>query len=238
MVSATFAATTLTVDPSAPAGMFYPLDKGEGTLLRDDIGRLPFVKGASVTWRTAPVGVRYVNGLEIYSRARVDDPGLLTKPLLVGVAFRLESSISSRVLLSSDEAGGRIFSLRFKSGLLSLEVIPTGGSTVTIQEASASVAVGEWHMATAFIGPASSQLRRDGVEVATGSHATRTSQLGSRPFVTLGASGNPFNPGNYPNAIQGDIIAAGITPDATAGMIPVFEAKLRAIASAKGITLP
>ena len=62
--------------------------------------------------------------------------------------------------------------------------------------------------------------------------------MGTRPFITLGARGNVFNPGDHPEAMVGDIIALGIAPDATVDMIPAFEAKLRGIAAAKGITLP
>lgn len=218
--------------------MFYPLDAGQGSLLRDDTGRLNFLKGSNVVWRTAPAGVRYEQGAETRAFAKVDDPTLLTRPLLMGLAFRLESSLGSRILMSSDEADARIFTLGFASSRLTLKVWTKGSSNVTIQEPAASVVLGQWHMVTAFLGATSSVLRRDGGEIATGTHAARANSLGPRPYLALGVIGNPFNPGNWPNPIQGDIIAVGITPDATVDMIPAFEAKLRGIAAAKGITLP
>lgn len=237
-VSATFTATTLTVDPTTPAGMIYPMTAGQGDTLRDDTGRLSFVMARDVVWRTAPVGVSYVTGGLNRAVATVDDPTLLTRPLLMGVIFRLASISGTRQLLSSDETGARIFQFRVKDGKPALQVWTSGSNSSTIQAVDTPVAANAWYLATAFLGDTASSLRLNGIEIAQGTHAARVNPLGTRPYLVMGARGNPFSPGNFPEGILGDIIAAGITPDATAGMIPALEDKLRAIASAKGVTLP
>ena len=153
-------------------------------------------------------------------------------------SFRLSAISNSRTLLASDESGARLFQFRVNAGKPQLQVFTSGSSSTTLQAVDAPVAANTWCLATAFMGDTSSLIRLNGSEIASGTHAARVNTLGSRPYLVMGARGNSIQPGNYPDAILGDIIAVGITPDATAGMIPALEDKLRAIASAKGISLP
>ena len=87
--------------------------------------------------------------------------------------------------------------------------------------------------------PVSSKLYGDFSLKGSGNFANRNRVLDqTNPYIVL--NGRAYNPatGTVVDAFNGDTIAMGIVPNATAAMVAPLEADLRAIASAKGVTLP
>lgn len=217
--------------------LIYDLTQGSGNIVSRS-GSFPFLRGAEMTWRTSPVGVN-ANGRGAANAVQAGNGSIIANSFIYSAVVRFVASDYTKVLLSSDQ-GERIFIFATSNGNPRLIVFNLS-SQLVVATASEKVVNGEWIMLTYFVDDTtkSGRVYMNGAMKGSGNFANRNRVLDqTNPYIVL--NGRSYNPatGTVVDTFNGDTIAMGIVPNATAAMVAPLEADLRAIASAKGVTLP
>lgn len=212
--------------------LIYHLSAGTGTTATptNNAGTFDFVNGLS--WRANPSGLTF-NGTNNYmTMPRASD--YCSTNMLMGVVVRFSTVAGVRQLISISDNTDKIFQFRCFDG--ALQHVNFIGGTGSSQGVAGALTANEWVLATLFIGPNYAVIRKDGIELARITFASRNTTMSNERRIMVGARGGPSLAGV--DFFSGDMAALAITNNATEAMIPDFEAQLRSIATTKGITLP
>ena len=159
--------------------------------------------------------------------------GLNSNDLLIGAVIRLDK-ITGTQGIATLRVTAPPYQFRVNAATLEAVVFTGNTNTATIVTSPSLFVVGEWTMAVTRIADNQTVVRMNGVEVAAATHAIRNKMTPDSP-VTIGGR---YTGSAYSDLLDGDMTAFGYATDALSTDIAAFETELRAIASAKGITLP
>lgn len=231
-------AAQFTVGASAPnpvaSGMVFSLDEGSGAVAVADDGREAQIIGA--TWAVDPGRLAF-NGTS--SRLSFPAPSVAGGQLdfVLGALVRFTTTAGTRVIMARSGSGSahRQFQFRNNAGKLEFVSFPSSGSAAVLTSAAVVFEAGAWAMASAHVMETSATLRVNGTTVHAGTYSAqnRSGEMAKYPLevgARLGAS--------YADFLAGDIAAFGTKHNAVTADLLTLEDELRAIATAKGITLP
>lgn len=215
----------------------FALEEGSGNTMTSRAGVV--ATADTITWATSPLRVNYASG---NSRILVPPPAAETDHIFA-IVCRLDSVSSDRVLVArrgTDNARSIHSQFRSTGGRLEYIAWPYS-ETTSVPEfftaAVGTVTAAEWGMFLAYSTVDRMVLRKNGVVLLD---APKTQVQNRNSFLsTIGHSvGTRFTGSTYSNAIAGDIAAFDIKYGVIGADVAAVEAELRAIATAKGITIP
>ena len=221
------------IGPSNIVNRFFDLNEGTGSPTQRG-GTLTMTRASGATWRTGPVGIAH-SGTTSYMT--LPSTGLNSNDLLIGAVIRLDKITGTQgiaTLRVTAPSGVNQYQFRVNAATLEAVVFTGNTNTATIVTSPSLFVVGEWAMAVTRIADNQTVVRMNGVEVAAATHAIRNKMTPDSP-VTIGGR---YTGSAYSDLLDGDMTAFGYATDALSTDIAAFETELRAIASAKGITLP
>lgn len=225
-----------TVDSAAPTGFAFALNEGAGNTLTGESGTV--ATAYNTTWETAPTRLDF-NGGSSRVEVPIADALSASQNFVLGVVARLDSLTTDKALMTRnglDATTQRQFQFRVKSGNLQFVAHQNPSAANTLIGSAITIQTGAWALFTALVEGDQYTLRVNGQVAGTGTlpNLNRTSAMLGVP-VLVGARLNP-NDDTYTDFLDGDLaaFAAEFGSNDLAGM----EASLRAIATAKGITLP
>ena len=230
---------TFTVGSGAPAlTMAFPINEGSGTAASSASGQTMALTGA--TWLAAPARLNF-SGTGQYGRIPVANEDSLTDHIL-GILVRMDSVTGTRCLMTRHGALNspttRQFQFRCVDGALIYLAHPqTGTTAVSVTSAGACVA-GEWAMFTAYATQTNAVVRKNGVQIASGTLGTANRDPAlNGALVTVGARLFQSD-GTFTDFFDGEVAGQVVRWQAVSGDISTVEDELRAIATSKGITIP
>lgn len=226
-----YSETDMLTGNEQPEWMF-PVNEGSGLVLTADTGAQAGIYGAD--WATDPLRL-YFNADNGVIPLRTDAQD---QNMLMGVLIRPGSVSGNHIILSRDglKPNRKHFQFRSASGAISFVSFNEAGAGTSINGPAGTLPVGAWTLAVAYVTDTTVSLRINGAEVHSATFPARVKFVDKSIPVVLGArAGANKNPTDRMTA---DLAGFGMKFGASAADIPAFEAKLRAIATAKGITLP
>jgi len=228
---------TAPVEGPTPTNVAFALQEGTGTTVQSNDLRSATVGGG--TWNNTPRRLTFTGAMN--NRIELQIPSTEESDFyMMGVICRMSSTSGLRQLVSRTGAttDDRYFQYRINAGIIELISFSASPNTeATILTSAAGIALtNEWAMYTALFnrGATNTQAiaRKNGSQIISGTVPNQKIPTFAAPLHF----GTRFGGGD---AFAGDIAAASIlyTGARNAG-IEAFEAELRAIATAKGITIP
>ena len=231
----------LTVNNTAPTGNIFRLEEGTGTSVSSSDGRTAtLVNGPA--WQSAPARVNF-DGTNDRIEIPVTDTESGPTNFVMGIIARLSTISGARVLMSRngpDALTQRQLQFRNNGGLLEFVAHPAITSNenpaVVIPSSAGAVIVNEWAMFIAQGLENTLNLRKNGVQIGTGSISilNRSAAMRGVPLI-VGSRFNPSN-GSYFDFLNGSVLA--VTPMLATSDVEGIEAQLRAIAANKEIIIP
>lgn len=216
--------------PMQPIDFTLAFDEGTGTVVTAEEGAPAFTMSAGATWVASPAHID-LNG----TNGRLTTPGndrFVAFDMLIGAVFRVDAT-GTLIISAVNGTRGRVYQFRTNGDLEYVSIAPD--TTATVISSSPNPTVGQWALGVAFVTDTSVALRLNGVQVGTGTFPQRGKIMGTHPLV-IGA--RSFDGVAFSDHLDGGIAAYRHKTGAVAADIAAFEASLRAIATAKGITLP
>ena len=234
-------ADLLVVKPPPPAlSRVFPVTEGSGTLLTADSGDKASVLGAS--WATGPARLAF-NGTSSRVEMQFSPAEFSDDDFLLGAVVRFATISGTRVIAARSANPNLLRYFQFRQTGGALEYVSfnylgdsTPAGATIISSAAGAVAANTWTLATVHVANTSAILRLNGVQVATGTFVQRTTTLDDTMPIMWGARRRDAS--TITDYLSGDIAAMGVRFGAAPADAADFEADLRAIATAKGITLP
>ena len=241
-------AATFTIDATAPEpegpAISYAMDEGSGTVTTSGTGEQATLVNAA--WRSSPALIDF-NGTDARLASPAPAADLDRSNHILAAIVRLDTTSGNRPFITrtgNNAITQRVFQWRNSAGALQYIVNNqgNGGSTQSINMASAAsvVVANEWAMFLVYAGEAGIVQRKNGAVVHEQSYAGHVPNRSEAILGVPHAWGARFNPATatYADFTDGQFAGGAILYGATAADIATVEAELRAIASAKGITLP
>ncbi|WDA11678.1 hypothetical protein [Paracoccus marcusii] len=215
--------------PSNAVNRFFDLNEGNGSPTQRG-GTLAMTRASGATWRTDPVGIAHSGTT---SHMILPGAGLNADDLLIGAVFRLDRITGTQALAALRVGVTNQYQFRANAAALEAVVFTGNANTATILASPSLLVIGDWAMAVVRMGDMATTLRLNGVEVASASHPVRNK---ATPDAGVAIAGR-YTGSAYTDLLDGDMIGFGYATNAALTDIAGFEAELRAIALAKGITL-
>lgn len=241
-------AATFTIDATAPEpegpAISYAMDEGSGTVTTSGAGEQATLVNAA--WLSSPALIDF-NGTNARLASPAPAADLDRSNHILAAIVRLDTTSGNRPFITrtGDNAiTQRVFQWRNSAGALQYIVNNQGdgGSTQSINMASAAsvVVANEWAMFLVYADEAGIVQRKNGAVVHEQSYAGHVPNRSEAILGVPHAWGARFNPATatYADFTDGQFAGGAILYGATAADIATVEAELRAIATAKGITLP
>lgn len=216
----------------------FPISEGTGTTATSADGQVMTI--TNPTWLAAPARID-LNGTSQYGRIPVSDTNSLTDHVL-GVVLRMGSVTGTKCIMTRHGAVNspltRQFQFRCVDGSLIYLAHPATGTTAVSVSATGACVVNEWAMFTAYATQTNAVVRKNGVQVASGTLGTanRSSELNGA-LLTVGARLFQSD-GTFTDFLDAELAAQAVKWQAVAGDIDTVESELRNIAASKGITIP
>ena len=217
--------------PSNAVNRFFDLNEGTGSPTQRG-GTLAMTRASGATWRTDPVGIAHSGTT---SHMILPGDGLNADDLLIGAVIRLDKITGTQAIATLRVGTINQYQFRVNAATLECVVFTGGNNTTTIITSPSLLVVGGWAMATVRMGDRATTIRLNGSEVASASHPIRNKTAPDAIGVTVAGR---YTGSVYTDWLDGDMIGFGYATNAALTDIAAFEAELRAMATAKGITLP
>lgn len=233
-------AREFTVEPAGavtPTNVAWPLQEGSGVAFSRTGTQADIVGPA---WETSPTRITF-NGTSHYAFSpppAVEERGT---DYVLSALVRLTNVTGTRCILSRNgqvSATTRVFQFRSNGGALEFVSSTDAGASVVVSAPAGTVPVNTWVLVSAYVTLTGVEMRVNGAVVATGAFpAENRSSAIDNVRYEWGCRVNSSN-GSRTDFMAGSMAAVAIVNSATAQTLPAVEAELRAIATAKGITLP
>lgn len=211
----------------------FDLTEGVGAEVASGDGKIGTIYDA--TWAGDPTRLVFSGSPQ---RVTIPTPPDHATDYILGIVVKLAGVVGDQQFMTMNLATGnqRKFQFRASASALSFVSLTSSGGA-TVLDAPAQVVAGEWAMFTAHVTSTTVMLRKNGVTVRTGTMPAenRSSAMATVP-IHVGARFNPSS--QYVDPLRGDVAAFSIRFAASVDDVTAAEAELRAIATAKGITLP
>lgn len=211
----------------------FPITEGTGSQLTADTGALAGVFGPA--WASAPTRLTFGGYGTIPMLSDDQD-----KDFLIGALVRFNSISGTQQIVTRDNlsrANSRFWHFRNNAGKLEYISFADDGTATTVTGSAGSIAAGSWALLTAHVTDAAVVLRANGQQVGAGSIPPRKRTIDKTQSLYIGA--RVMSDGRLASdTLKADLAALSLKLGATTAEIAAFEADLRAIATAKGITLP
>ncbi|TNC05568.1 fibronectin type III domain-containing protein [Paracoccus marcusii] len=233
-------AREFTVEPAGavtPTNVAWPLQEGSGVAI-SRTGTQADIVGP--VWEASPARITF-NGTSHYAFSpppAVADRGT---DYVLSALVRLTNVTGTRCILSRNgnvSATTRVFQFRSNGGALEFVSSTDAGASVVVSAPAGTVPINTWVLVSAYVTLTGVEMRVNGDDVATGAFpAENRSSVIDNVRYEWGCRVNSSN-GSRTDFMAGSMAAVAIVNSATAQTLPAVEAELRAIATAKGITLP
>lgn len=212
----------------------FPLDEGAGVVVTADTGAKGSIVNAA--WAASPARLNFTSDHALIPLRSADHD----KDFVLGAVIRLGSVSGAQVIMSRTGllAGNKFWQFRNNGGALEWASFDAAGTGTVVASAAGVLAANAWALVTARVTDTGVVLRINGTEIRTGTFPARNKLLDATVPVMVSGRTNATAWSATPldRMTSGDVAALGLR--LASSDIAALEADLRAIATAKGITLP